>query len=197
MDFLLDPNVAYLFVMGAVLLVMLAIATPGTGLIELAALLCIITAGYAVYQLSFSWWAVLLLALSLVPFVYALQKPKRELFLAISILLLSAGSVLMFPRTATGVSVNPIVAILASVLVAGFLWVAVRKSVEAANTRPMHDLDSLVGKIGEARTKVDGEGSVLVSGELWSAKSEKPIAAGSMVRVLARDGFILVVEKKS
>jgi len=155
MDFLLDPNVAYLFVIGGVLLVMLAIATPGTGLMEIAALFCIVAAGYAVYKLSFNWWAVLLLALSLVPFVYALQRPKRELYLALAILLLIAGSVFMFPRTENGSTVNPLVAVLASVLVAGFLWLAVRKSIEAAGTRPSHDLNGLVGKIGEARTKVE------------------------------------------
>ena len=196
MAFLLDPNVAYLFVIGGVLLVMLAIAAPGTGLMELAALFCIVLAGYAVYNLSFNWWALLLLALSIIPFVYALRKPKRELYLALSILLLIAGSIFMFPRTANGSTVNPLVAILASILVAGFLWLAVRKSVEAASAKPLHDLDGVVGRTGEARTKVEEEGSVLVSGELWSAKSEKPIPAGSTIRVLGRDGFILIVEKK-
>src|SRR5512138_2464680 len=110
MAFLLDPNVAYLFVIGGVLLVMLSIATPGTGLMELAALFCIVLAGYAVYNLSFNWWALLLLAPSIIPFVYALQKPKRELYLALSILLLIAGSIFMFPRTANGSTVNPLVA---------------------------------------------------------------------------------------
>ena len=195
MDFLLDPNVAYLFVIGGVLLVMLAIATPGTGLMEIAALFCIVLAGYAAYNLSFNWWALLLLALSIVPFVYALQKPKRELYLALSILLLIAGSIFMFPRTANGSTVNPLVAILASIFVAGFLWLAVRKSMEAAGIKPSHDLDGLLGKIGEARTKIEDDGSVQIDGELWSARSEKIIPAGSSVRVLRREGFVLIVEK--
>jgi membrane-bound serine protease (ClpP class) len=195
MDFLLDPNVAYLFVIGGVLLVMLAIATPGTGLMEIAALFCIVLAGYAAYNLSFNWWALLLLALSIVPFVYALQKPKRELYLALSILLLIAGSIFMFPRTANGSTVNPLVAILASIFVAGFLWLAVRKSMEAAGIKPSHDLDGLLGKIGEARTKIEDDGSVQIDGELWSARSEKIIPAGSSIRVLRREGFVLIVEK--
>ena len=195
MDFLLDPNVAYLFLIGGVLLAMLALAAPGTGLLEIAAFFCIVLAGYAVYNLSFTWWALVLLALSIVPFVYALQKPKRELYLALSILLLIAGSVFMFPRTATQATVNPLVAVVASALVAGFLWIAVRKSADAASAKPLHDLEGLVGKIGEARTKIEDEGSVLVAGELWSARSEKPIKAGSTVRVLRRDGFILIVEQ--
>lgn len=197
MDFLLDPNIAYLILLGGVLLAMLSLASPGTGLFEIGAFFCIALAGYAIYNLSFNWWALLLMGLSIVPFVYALQKPKRELFLGLAILLLIVGSIFIFPRTAGQAVVNPLVAILGSALVAGFLWVAVRKSVEATSTRPSHDLGGLVGQIGEARTKINDEGSVLVAGELWSARSEQPIPAGSSIRVLRREGFTLIVEKHS
>ena len=195
MDFLLDPNVAYLILLGGVLLAMMSLASPGTGLFEIGAFFCIALAGYAIYNLSFNWWALLLLGLSIIPFVYAIQKPKRELYLALSILLLILGSVFMFPRTADQAIVNPFVAIIASGLVAGFLWIAVRKSVEATSAKPTHDLAALLGQIGEARTTINEEGSVLVAGELWSARSENPIPAGSSIRVLRREGFILIVEK--
>ena len=195
MDLLLDPNIAYLILLGAALLAMMSLASPGTGLFEIGAFFCILLAGYSIYQLSFNWWALILLGLSIIPFVYAIQKPKRELYLALSIVLLVFGSVFIFPRTENQAAVNPFVAIVASALIAGFLWVAVRKSMEAAGAKPSHDLDALVGKIGEARTKVGEEGSVQVEGELWSARSEKTIPAGSSIRVLGRDGFVLIVEK--
>jgi membrane-bound serine protease (ClpP class) len=197
MDFLLDPNVAYLILLGAVLLAMMSLAAPGTGLFEIGAFFCILLAGYSIYQLSFNWWALILLGLSIVPFVYAIQKPKRELYLALSILLLVVGSVFIFPRRGDQAVVNPLVAVVASALVAGFLWIAVRKSMEAAGVRPSHNLDELIGKIGEARTKIEEEGSVQVNGELWSARSEKTIPAGSSIRVLRREGFVLIVEKHS
>ena len=195
MDFLLDPNIAYLILLGAVLLGTMALASPGTGLFEVGAFFCIALAGYAIYKLSFNWWALILLGLSIIPFVYAIQKPKRELYLVISIVLLVIGTVFIFPRTADRSTVNPLVAILGSAFLAGFLWIAVRKSMEAASARLSHDLTGLVGQIGEARTKVNEEGSVLVAGELWSARSDQPIPAGSSIRVLRREGFILVVEK--
>jgi len=195
MDFLLDPNVAYLILLGAVLLAMMSLATPGTGLLELGAMFSILLAGYCIYRLSFNWWALILLGLSIVPFFYAIQKPKRELYLALSILLLIIGSVFIFPRTENQAVVNPLVVVVASVLVAGFLWIAVRKSLEAAGARPIHNLDALIGKIGEARTRVEAEGSVQVDGELWSARSEKTIPEGSSIRVIRRDGFVLIVEK--
>jgi len=109
--------------------------------------------------------------------------------------LLVIGSVFIFPRSGDQALVNPLVAIVGSGLVAVFLWIAVRKSLEAAHARPLHDMNLLVGQIGEARTRVHDEGSVLVAGELWSARSEQPIPAGSSVRILRREGFILIVEK--
>ena len=195
MDFLIDPNIAYLFLIGGVMLAMLALVTPGTGFFEIGAFFAIALAGYAIYNLSFNWWALIILALSIVPFVYAIQQPKREMFLGLAIVLLVIGSVFLFPRTEEQRLVNPLVAIIGSALVAGFLWVAVRKSLEAAHARPSHSLDGLVGQIGEAKTRVDEEGSVQVNGELWSARSDKSIPAGSMIRVVRRDGFVLIVEE--
>ncbi|MGZ9222367.1 MAG: NfeD family protein [Anaerolineales bacterium] len=195
MDFLLDPNIAYLFLLGGIVLAMMALVTPGTGIFEIGAFFCVALAGYAIYNLSFNWWALLLVGLSLVPFVYAIQKPKREPYLALSLLLLVIGSVFMFPRTEEQAFVNPLVAIVGSGLVVSFLWVVVQKSLAAARMRPTHSLDGLVGQIGEAKTRVDEEGSVQVDGELWSARSEKSIPAGSMIRVIRREGFVLIVEK--
>ena len=70
-----------------------------------------------------------------------------------------------------------------------------RKTVQAAEAPPMHDLETLIGSIGEAKTRIHEEGSVYIAGEMWSARSDKPIPAGSSIRVVRREGFILVVEK--
>ncbi|MFM8367479.1 MAG: NfeD family protein [Chloroflexota bacterium] len=196
MDFLLDPNFAYLILLTGILLGFLAIVTPGTGLLEVGAFICVVLAGYAVYNLSINWWALLLLALSVLPFIYAARQPKREMYLGLSILLLVIGSVFLFAVDGWKPAVNPLVAILSSGLVSAFLWIVVRKSVQAASARPTHDLEVLVGQSGEARTKVHDDGSVYVNGELWSAKSGVEIAAGSHIRVVRREGFVLVVEKE-
>lgn len=195
MDFLLEPNVAYLILLSGVLLGLMAIVTPGTGLFEVGAFFCLALAGYAVYNLSFNWWALVILVLSIVPFIYAIQKPKRELYLGSSILLLVLGSMFLFAVDGWKPAVNPFVALVTSGLLSAFLWIVVRKTVQAASTRPVHDLETLAGLLGEARSKIHEEGSVYVAGEMWSARSDKAIPAGSSIRVVRREGFILVVEK--
>ena len=197
MNSLLEPNIAYLILLGGLLLTFLAIVTPGTGVLEIGAFFCLILAGYAVYNLSINWWALVLLLLSIIPFIYAIQKQKREIFLGLSILLLVIGSVFLFAIDGWKPAVNPILAFISSSLTALFLWVAVRKTMQAAETRPVHDLKALIGETGEARSIIDKEGSVQIGGELWSARSEATIPVGSKIRVVRREGFILVVEKVS
>ncbi|MHB8777635.1 MAG: NfeD family protein [Anaerolineales bacterium] len=198
MDFLLAPNVAYLILLGGILLGLMALVSPGTGLFEVGAFFCLALAGYAVYNLSFNWWALVILLLSIVPFIYAIQKPKREYFLGLSILMLVVGSVFVFAVDGWKPAVNPFIAFLASGSIAVFLWVVVRKTSQAAGARPVHDLEALVGLVGEAKSKIHhSEGSVYVAGEMWSARSEKSIPAGSSIRVVRREGFTLVVENDS
>jgi len=194
MELLLDPNVAYLLLVAAMMFALLAIMTPGTGIPELLAIFSFLLAGYAVYHLSFNWWALTLLILSTVPFMYSIRGPRRGIWLGLSILSLTIGSVFFFPAAKGLISVNPFVAAATTILYSAFLWVAVRKVVEAAQVRPVHEL-SLIGQKGEAKTAVKEDGSVQVSGELWSARSARPLAAGSTVKVIGRDGFILIVEK--
>lgn len=196
MDFLLDPNVAYLVLLVGILLSMLAIVSPGTGLLEVGAFFALALAGYSIYNLNINFWALIVIMLSVIPFLLAVRTPRREYLLALALLGLLVGSIFLFARENGLPSVNLGLALVTSALMTGFLWIAVRKSIQASLARPVHDLETLIGKQGEARTDVRDEGSVQINGELWSARSEQAIPAGSHVRVLRRDGFILVVEKE-
>jgi membrane-bound serine protease (ClpP class) len=134
--------------------------------------------------------------LSVIPFVFALRvKALRLPLLAFSILLLIGGSVFLFVDEKGWPAVNPLLAGMISILCSGLIWFLAERAMAAQRRQPSNDLGILIGKIGEARTEVSAEGSVQVSGELWSARSEKPIASGSPVRVVQLDGFVLIVEK--
>lgn len=195
MQILLNPDIAYLLIVAASLLVLIAIIVPGTGLPEVGALFTLFLAGYAVYYLSFNGWALALMILSLVPFFLSIRQSHSGLWLALSILGLTAGSVFFFPAKEGWISVNPFLAITTSALYAAFVWLAARKTIQAAQSRPVQDISMLIGQRGEAKTQIGEEGSAQVSSELWSARSAKPIPAGSAVRVIGREGFTLIVEE--
>jgi membrane-bound serine protease (ClpP class) len=198
MEFLLDANVAYTLLVTGILLGLLALVTPGTGILEIGALFAFVLSGYGAYHLGVNPWALVILIASMVPFVYALRLAKwRMVLLGATILLVIVGSIFLFLNEDGWPAVDPIVATFVSLFYGGFLYFGIDRSLAAMLARPNHDLDALVGRIGEAKSKIHDSGSVQVSGELWSARSEKNIPAGSAIRVIKREGFMLLVEKVS
>jgi membrane-bound serine protease (ClpP class) len=195
LEILLDPNVAYLTLVLAFLMTLMAILTPGTAIFEVSALLLLVVLGWQVYNLPINWWALGLLIVGMFLFIIAVYRSTRHIFLALSILAFIIGSVFLFQGDPWYTpAVNPILAIIVSVLVGGFLWIATIKVVEARIAPPAQDLGGLVGQIGEAKSYIQTEGSVQVAGELWTARSDTLIPPGSRVRVVERDGFLLIVE---
>jgi len=194
MDFLLDPNVAYFLLVTGFLLAILALFAPGTGILEVGAVLILVLAGYGVINLPLNLWALVILILGVFPFILALRQSRRLVFLAISIAALVIGSVFLFRSEERIMAVDPLLAAPVSALAVGFLWFIARKGLEAIARRPDHSLERLSGLVGTAESDIFLEGSVSVGGEQWSARSEEFIPAGSRVRVIGRQGLVLIVE---
>lgn len=196
MNLLFDPNVAYLLLVAGFLLAILALFAPGTGLLEIGALFMLVLAGLSISSQPFSLWALLVLVLGVIPFIFALRRSGQWIFLVFSLLALTVGSAFLVITPNGLPAVNPILATITSVLVGGFLWLVARRSLDALD-RPVARTGWVVGQIGEARTDILNEGSVYVGGEDWSARSSTFIPAGSPVVVKSQDGLVLKVEIKS
>jgi len=191
-DFLLNPNIAYVFLVGGFSLALMAILTPGTGLLEIGAFFSLLLAGYGVYNLPINYWALVFLVLGVFPFIWAVRKSTNLIYLGISILALVIGSAYLYKGEAWWQpAINPVLAFVVSVLVGGFFWIVARKSLEADAAPTSHDLSRLIGAIGETKSDVHHEGTVQVLGELWAARSNELIPTASTIRVIGRDGFIL------
>jgi membrane-bound serine protease (ClpP class) len=196
MESFINPQVAYLLLVSGTLLVIMAIFSPGTGLLELGALFLLVLAGWQAYNLPINWWALAILAVGVVPFIIAVRQSKKLVYLVVAILSVVIGSSFLFRgENWWQPAVNPVLAIVVSILAGAYLWVASTKVLEADRTEPAHDPDRMIGQVGEAKTDIYDEGSVQVGGELWSAQSESPIPSGTHVRVVSREGLVLSVEK--
>jgi membrane-bound serine protease (ClpP class) len=194
-EFLLQPNIAYLTLVAVALLALMSLLTPGTGFFEIGALFAFFLAGWQVYNLEINAWALILIGLSVVPFWLAIRQARGQWYLAGAILALVLGSAFLFPgEVGWQPAVNPVIALVASTLMAGFLWLVTTKTLAAQRVTPAHDLGGIVGAMGVARTAIHQEGAVYVHMEDWSASSEVPIPAGTEVRVTGREGFVLHVE---
>jgi len=195
MEILLNPNLFYLILVAGVLLAIMALFSPGTGMLELGAFFLLLLAGWGIYMIPINLWALGLLLLGVFPFILAVRRSRQIIFLVIALIAFVIGSTFLYQGdTGWQPGVHPLLAIVVSILSAGYLWIATVKVLEAEHRRPSHDLNRLIGAIGETKTAIYNEGSVQVAGELWSARSHVSIPDGSIVRVTGREGLILDVE---
>lgn len=193
MNFLADPNVGYILAVGGLILAIMALFTPGTGLLEVGALFALVLAGFSIVNFTINTWALVLLVVGTIPFIFAMRRSGKIYYLIIALIALVVGSVFLIGTPEGTPAVNPYLAIVVSAVASGFLWLMGRSSLRAM-ALPTKNLSQLIGKTGEAHTDIFAEGSAYVDGEEWSARSQVFIPVGSQVRVVGREGLVLVVE---
>jgi membrane-bound serine protease (ClpP class) len=194
-ELLINRNLAYIILVGAFMLAGLAILTPGTGVLEVATVVLLLLAGWELINLPINAWSLLIIFIGFILYFLAVRRKANRVMLFLAILALAVGGWFLFRSDSLAEpSINPLLFFVVTIFAGGFLWVVTVKVIESSSTIPSHDLTPLIGTTGETRTPVHAEGSVQVNGELWSARSAQPIARQRPVRVVGRDGLILVVE---
>jgi membrane-bound serine protease (ClpP class) len=195
-DFLFNPNIAYLLLVVSSLLALACILSPGTGILEMTTLVLFVVTGWVIYNSTINLWALIVLALGMVPFWMAVRRSGNRLHLLLAILAFIIGSTFLYTQPGSWLpAVNPLLGVGVSVVSSVFLWWATRRTLEVLHSVPAHDVGRLIGAAGEARTDIHVEGTVYVEGELWSATSRELIPDRSQVRVIGRNGLILEVVK--
>lgn len=187
-------SLLYLFLVAGIWLAALAVVNPGTGVLEILALAALGGAGLGTIFVPLNAWALIVLALGGVLFVASLRLPRPEIWLAFSALALSVGSVFLFQPAGGGAPVHPLLALSVSMLTLGYFWWAIRSAITAQRARPAIDPNKVIGEVAEVRTELNPIGSVYALGELWTARSEDRVKAGKKVKVVDREGLMLLVE---
>lgn len=144
--------------------------------------------------LSGNWWAVWLIAATLLAVTESLTLDFTLLMLAAGALA-GAGVALIFPGLV-------LVQVIVAVVVAFALLFLLRPTLlEKVRTAPGYrsSLQRMVGSTGHAMTAISGRsGEVKVNGEVWQARSfgDIDIEAGASVEIFEVDGITVVVYPK-
>jgi membrane-bound serine protease (ClpP class) len=194
MNVLLDPNVAYFLLIGGLVLGVIAVFTPGTGLIELGALFAFSLAVYALVNLPVNSWAITLVILGFVPFFFAGKNIYRKFLVPISSILILVGSLFIFRKDADLPDLNLTLIGGIALMAASLLWLFAIKGTEVIKRPASINLDELIGREALAVTDIKEEGTIFLRGENWSARSKVLIPSGAALRVTARKGLIMLVE---
>jgi membrane-bound serine protease (ClpP class) len=190
-------NITYLILLAALWTLILGAIIPGTGVVEGVAAVCLFLSTVAVFSTPINIWALPLIFLGVVAFFLELRIPARGIFLLVSIALSTVGSAFLFrgPQgELAGVSWG--IAAIGSLATALFFWLAFSTYLRSGRSVVDYSADRVIGQVGIAKTDISLQGSVQVASALWSAKSEQTIPSGSRVRVVARNGLVLTVQKE-
>jgi membrane-bound serine protease (ClpP class) len=103
------------------------------------------------------------------------------------------GSVMLIDSPLPFMRVSLAVIIPSVLFTALFFLFAVGMGIRAQRRRVTTGNEGLVGARGVARSAVHEDGSVLVHGELWNARSADPIAPGTRVEVERVEGMTVTV----
>jgi membrane-bound serine protease (ClpP class) len=189
-----NPNIAFLFLILGLWSAVLAVAIPGTGLPEAAAVICLSLAAVGLLNLPVSLLGLALIALSMVMFVAEVRFPSHGALLVTGAIIMGLGGLLLFPNTdRSSAHLSWVTIVAAPVLSTGLFGLLISLGLAAQRRPVLQDLRRLIGARGVTRTEVGRQGTVYVAGENWSATAETKIPPDTDVVVLERLGLRLKI----
>src|SRR5437762_12247168 len=190
---LIDPTIAALLIIVAGYGIITELSNPGLILPGVVGGLAAVLAIVSLANLPLNIAGALMMLLAVVLFVADLKAPTHGFLSVGGVFALVLGMAFLINTGPVGLGVNPFVSAAVALLTLGFFVIFIRK-VWAARRQPAFvGGDAILGAVGEVRVELAPEGLVFVQGALWKASAEKPIAAGSTVRVVGRQGLELQV----
>jgi membrane protein implicated in regulation of membrane protease activity len=200
MDVLLSPRIAYLLIFTGVMLLLVIFSDTKYSLPKMVAMALCFLAGIAEFLvLKGNPWGFLIVLLSPLPYFIAIRQERIQSPLYIlTIFMLSIGSDYLFVDESGSPLINVGVARMVSVFGGLFVWflVAYRQSMQTARKATLIG-ETVVGMTGEVWVAIEpsAPGSVKIEGNVWRARSQEIIPAGTLVRVIAQKGITLTVKK--
>jgi len=189
---LTDPNIAYILLILGINGLLFELANPTGFLAGVIGAICLVMGFYALGVLGVNYAGLALIALAFVLFVVDIKAPTHGVLTTGGIISFVLGSLVLFNTPFYSVSRGLIASV--AIVTAGFFAFAIGAAVRAQRRKPTTGVEGLIGAIAEVRSDLDPEGMVFLQGERWKARTEgEPMKRGEMVRILAVDGFELVV----
>jgi membrane-bound serine protease (ClpP class) len=196
LDLISNPNVAYILMLLGFYGLFFELTNPGAIFPGVLGGICLILAFYAFQTLPVNYAGLLLIILAVVLFVLEAQIVSHGVLTIGGIIAMAIGSIMLF-ETGPFIKLSLYLIIPAVAITTLFFTLTLGLAFRAFRRKPVTGVEGLIGEKGVARTDITrDEGMVHVSGELWSAFSDEPIARGEKVVVESLDGLKVKVRKQ-
>lgn len=197
LGWLVDPNIALLFLVGGALLIYLEFNSPGTIVPGALGTLMVLLAAFALNLLPIHYTAVLLLVAAMVLLVLEAKFGGHGALAIAGIVCLTFGMLTLVAAPIPEMAVTPWVAVAISLTFGAITVFLVRLAVRARRRKALIGADAMVGAHAVAMEPLTPEGHVLVEGEIWLATSDDPVQKGASVRVISHEQRLLHVAPES
>jgi membrane-bound serine protease (ClpP class) len=194
LGWLVNPNIALLFLVGGALLIYLEFNSPGTIVPGTLGTLMVLLAVFALGLLPIRYTAVMLLLAAVVLLVLEAKVGGHGALAVAGIVCLAFGMMTLVAAPIPELNVRPLMAITISLTFGLITVFLVRLAVRARKRKARLGVDAMVGCAATAMEALTPEGHVLVEGEIWRAVANAPVAAGAAVRVVGHEQMLLRVE---
>lgn len=192
LNFIADPNVAVILMSLATTGIIIEMWNPGSIFPGVVGVLCLIMGLYAFQVLPFNWLGLMLMGVGAIMIVIEAYTPTFGLVGIAGLIVFGFGLFVVFPE-GFRVSASVIGTILA--IAGALLGVILFAIVGSRSHGPLIGGDAVRRREGIVDEWNGNEGWVIIEGERWRAKSDKPLSPGDKVRVVSVDGLIVTVKQ--
>ena len=196
LDFLLDPNIAFLVLAVGALALYAEFNHPGAVVPGVVGVVFILLALFALNLLPTRYAALTLILAAFVLFVLEVKFATHGILGLGGVVLLTLGGLLLVDGPIPQMRVNFWMAAGVSVPIGAITIFLMSIALRAHRNKVVTGQQGLIGAIGEARTDIDPEGKVFVLGELWNAHARSRVGMGDPIVVRNVEGLELEVEKR-
>ncbi|MGO9517920.1 MAG: NfeD family protein [Candidatus Korobacteraceae bacterium] len=195
LDFLLDPNVAFLVLAIGALALYMEFNHPGAVVPGVVGVVFSVLALFALNLLPTRYAAFTLIMGAFVLFALEAKFATHGVLGIGGIALLTLGGLLLVDGPIPQMRVHLLTALAISVPLGVITVFLMTIALRARRAKVVTGEQGMIGAIGEARTDIDPEGKVWVLGELWNAHAPARVAIGEHVVVRKVEGLELEVER--
>jgi membrane-bound serine protease (ClpP class) len=192
LGFIANPNVAVILMSLATTGIIIEMWNPGSIFPGALGVLCLILGLYAFQVLPFNWLGAMLMGVGAILILVEAYTPTFGLVGLTGLGVFAAGLYLIFPE-GFRVSTSLIATIVATA--GAFLALVFFAIVGSRSHGPMIGAEAIRRREGIVDDWDGKEGWVIIEGERWRARSDRPLSPGDKVKVVEIDGLVLVVRQ--
>jgi membrane-bound serine protease (ClpP class) len=194
LGWLVNPNIALLFLVGGALLIYLEFNSPGTIVPGALGTLMVLLAIFALNLLPIRYTAVMLMLAAMVLLLLEAKFGAHGALAIAGIVCLTFGTLTLVAAPVPEMGISPLVALSVSAAFGAITVFLVRLVVRARLRKARIGAEAMVGCPATAMEALAPQGHVVVEGEIWRAVASAPVPAGTALRVVGHDELLLRVE---